>query len=161
MPRPIDARKRFFAAPAWAHTTQGRMKVYSYVTVGAADFARSLAFYDAVLTVLGHRRFSCEPETGWASWGLDDPGPHFCICRPFDGRPPSSGNGVMVSFLAQTREQVDRFHAEGLAAGGSDEGAPGLREHYSPTFYAAYLRDPDGNKLNAVCYAAARADGRD
>jgi predicted lactoylglutathione lyase len=58
----------------------------------------------------------------------------------------------MVSFLAESRAAVDAFHAAALAHGGTDEGAPGLRPQYGPTFYAAYIRDPDGNKLNAVCY---------
>ena len=60
----------------------------------------------------------------------------------------------MVSFLAQSRAAVDAFHAAALAHGGTDEGAPGLRPQYGAQFYAAYVRDPDGNKLNAVCYLA-------
>ena len=59
---------------------------------------------------------------------------------------------MMMSFLAANRAVVDRFHKAALSAGGSDEGSPGLRRHYGPNFYAAYVRDPDGNKLNAVCY---------
>jgi len=128
--------------------------MFSYVALGARDFAASLAFYDAVLAPLGHRRFDADAQAGHASWGQPDPGPHLWICRPFDGAPASKGNGVMVSFLAATRAQVDAFHAAALAHGGSSEGAPGLRPHYGPTFYAAYVRDPSGNKLNAVCYAA-------
>ena len=119
-----------------------------------SDFATSLAFYDAVLAPLGHRRFDTDPQAGNASWGLPDPGPHLWICQPFDGQPAGAGNGVMVSLLAATRAQVDAFHAAALAHGGGNEGDPGLRAHYGPTFYAAYVRDPSGNKLNAVCYAA-------
>lgn len=135
--------------------------MFSYVSFGTNDFERAVAFYDAVMAVLGHVRCFHDPEGGWAGWGLDDPGPHFCVCRPFDGGAASVGNGTMLSLLAATRDAVDRFHAAGLANGGRDAGAPGLRPHYGPHFYAAYLRDPDGNKLNAVCYAgiaAARAD---
>ena len=68
---------------------------------------------------------------------------------PFDGQPASHGNGTMLALTAQTRAVVDAFHAAALAHGGSDEGAPGLR--YSANFYSCYVRDPDGNKLSAVC----------
>ncbi len=71
-----------------------------------------------------------------------------------DGAPATPGNGTMVSFLASSRAAVDAFHAAALAHGGTDEGAPGLRPQYGAQFYAAYVRDPDGNKLNAVCYRA-------
>lgn len=60
---------------------------------------------------------------------------------------------MMISFIAPDRATVDRFYAAALSYGGHDEGAPALRPHYGPTFYAAYVRDPDGNKINAVCYA--------
>src|SRR5262249_22765652 len=73
------------------------------------------------------------------------------VGKPIDGQPASVGNGAMVAFRARTWEQVDDFHAAAPANGGSWEGAPGLRLHYSPDFYAAYVRDPDGNKLAAVC----------
>jgi catechol 2,3-dioxygenase-like lactoylglutathione lyase family enzyme len=129
-------------------------QMFSYVSLGTRDLARSIAFYDAVLAPLGHRRLA-EPDTNStsAAWGLDDPGPHLWVTLPFDGLAASSGNGVMTSFLASTRAEVKAFHAAGLAHGGTDEGAPGLRPQYGPGFYAAYLRDPDGNKINAVCYS--------
>jgi catechol 2,3-dioxygenase-like lactoylglutathione lyase family enzyme len=133
--------------------------LFSYVTLGTNDFERAVAFYDAVMAPLGQARFYYDPDSGWAGWGLDDPGPHLNICRPFDGKDASVGNGSMVSLLAPSREAVDLFHAAALANGGRDEGPPGLRPHYGPTFYAAYVRDPDGNKLNAVCYAGAPAGG--
>jgi predicted lactoylglutathione lyase len=80
------------------------------------------------------------------------------VTAPYDGRPAAVGNGVMVSFLARSPAAVDAFHAAGLAHGGSDEGAPGLRPEYGSGFYAAYLRDPDGNKLNAVFYEGRALD---
>lgn len=127
--------------------------MFSYVSLGTRDLARALPFYDAVLAPLGHTRIEdYDPEDRSAAWGLDDPGPHLWVTQPFDGGPASPGNGTMVSFLAQSRAAVDAFHAAALAHGGTDEGAPGLRAHYGPHFYAAYVRDPDGNKLNAVCY---------
>jgi catechol 2,3-dioxygenase-like lactoylglutathione lyase family enzyme len=127
--------------------------LFSYISLGTRDLTRAIAFYDAALAPLGHSRISDYDSDGRsAAWGLDDPGPHLWITEPFDGSPASVGNGTMVSFLAQSRSAVSAFHAAALAHGGRDEGAPGLRPQYGPHFYAAYVRDPDGNKLNAVCY---------
>jgi catechol 2,3-dioxygenase-like lactoylglutathione lyase family enzyme len=135
--------------------------MFSYVSLGTRDLARAMPFYDAVLGPLGHVRVEdYDPEDRSAAWGLDDPGPHLWVTQPFDGQLASVGNGTMVSFLADSRAAVDAFHAAALAHGGTDEGAPGLRPQYGPHFYAAYVRDPDGNKLNAVCYNPGQsADG--
>lgn len=129
--------------------------MFSYITLGTADIARARVFYDAVLAPLGHARVPGYDDATSSAWGLDDPGPHLWVTVPFDGDAPSVGNGTMVSFLAPSRAAVDAFHAAALARGGRDEGAPGLRPHYGPDFYAAYVRDPDGHKLNAVCYRPA------
>lgn len=127
--------------------------MFSYVSLGTSDLARAIAFYDAVLAPLGHSRIvENDPDATSAAWGLDDPGPHLWVTLPFDGRASTVGNGTMVSFLAASRAAVDAFHAAALSQGGLDEGGPGLRPQYGASFYAAYLRDPDGNKLNAVCY---------
>ncbi|MHB1692088.1 MAG: VOC family protein, partial [Thiomonas sp.] len=97
---------------------------------------------------------------GWGTY-LDDGRQELALwlCQPFNGQPASAGNGTMVALAARTRAQVDAFHAAALAQGGTNEGAPGLRPHYGPDFYAAYVRDPDGNKLAAVCRAAPSASG--
>lgn len=120
-----------------------------YITVGTNDLNRACRFYDAVMPCLGlERRFLNADEAGYG-----DPAPariRFWVTRPFDGKPASVGNGSMPAFIAPRRAAVDAFHAAGLATGGSDEGAPGLRP-YGAGFYACYLRDPDGNKLSAVC----------
>lgn len=129
--------------------------MFSYITLGTADIARARVFYDAVLAPLGHARVPGYDDATSSAWGLDDPGPHLWVTVPFDGDAPSAGNGTMVSFFAPSRAAVDAFHAAALARGGRDEGAPGLRPHYGPDFYAAYVRDPDGHKLNAVCYRPA------
>lgn len=125
--------------------------MFSYMMIGTNDLDRAIRFYDAVMRTLGHSRIE-DADERWASWGEPDPGPHITVGAPFDGSPASVGNGMMISFVAETRQGVDRFHAAALENGGSDEGAPGLRPHYGASFYAAYVRDPDGNKLNAVCY---------
>ncbi|MEM8598270.1 MAG: VOC family protein [Pseudomonadota bacterium] len=120
-----------------------------YSTVGTADLPRAVRFYGAIFEVLGLERL---PDwEGWAGWGQDyDDGYGFWLCTPFNGAPPSAGNGTMLAFRAESAAQVRAFHAAGLAHGGSDEGAPGVRSYYEPEFYVAYLRDPDGNKLAAV-----------
>ena len=79
--------------------------------------------------------------------------PTIYIYSPQDGRPATWGNGTHVAFLAESKEQVHRFYEEALRNGGSSEGEPGPRPHYGPNYYATYVRDPDGNKLQAVCYS--------
>jgi predicted lactoylglutathione lyase len=75
----------------------------------------------------------------------------FWIGKPFDGRPATVGNGSMAAFRARSWKEVDDFYAAALAHGGKSDGAPGLRPQYNPDFYAAYVRDPDGNKIAALC----------
>ena len=133
--------------------------MFSYISLGTRNIVRSTQFYDAVLAPLGHRQINhYDPDGLSAAWGVDDPGPHLWLTQPFDGKPATSGNGTMVSLLAETRAAVDAFHAAALANGGRDDGAPGPRPQYGPNFYAAYVRDPDGNKINAVCYKPATTD---
>ncbi|WP_425230264.1 VOC family protein [Sphingomonas sp.] len=126
--------------------------MFSHVTLGSADLDRAAAFYRPVMATLG----LIEP------FALDRAlvfgevmGAKLFIGAPFDGNPPSHGNGTHVALLAGSRAAVDAFHAAALAHGGSDEGAPGPRPHYHANYYGAYVRDPDGNKLQAVCHAAA------
>lgn len=122
----------------------------AYVTVGADDIARARRFYSAFLPALGYG-LTEGPEG--LSYALPvQPGqapvlPDFYVKPPFDGRPASAGNGAMVAFEAASQAQVRDLHAAALAAGGSDEGAPGFRDDYGPRFYVGYLRDPDGNKI--------------
>lgn len=120
-----------------------------YVMVGSNDTARSVAFYNAVLGALGYpKQFE---EHGFAGYGASPEQPQLFVSRPYDKQAATVGNGMMVAFEAKTRAQVRDFHAAALANGGRDEGAPGIRAHYAPDFYAAYVRDPEGNKLAAVC----------
>jgi catechol 2,3-dioxygenase-like lactoylglutathione lyase family enzyme len=130
----------------------------TYVYLGTNDLERAIAFYDATLAPLGLPRcITGDPE--WdriaAGWGTyEDGGARelaLWVGTPFNGQVATLGNGTMVAFRARSWKEVDAFHAAALANGGSTEGAPGLRPHYSPDFYAAYVRDPDGNKLAAVC----------
>lgn len=127
--------------------------ILSHVSLGVNDLPRSLVFYDAVLAALGVGRLMQHGE----AVGYGRVFPEFWINRPLDGRPASAGNGVHVSFLARDPEQVKAFHAAALASGGRDEGTPGLRPEYTATYYACFVRDPDGNKVEAMCLTGAGA----
>lgn len=117
------------------------------VSVGTDDLARSIAFYDAVLAVLGIERvMRVETEAGYSIPGQS---PLFYVNLPYNKEPTTFGNGTQISFAAKDREAVDRFHAKVLELGGSDEGAPGERG-YSPGYYGAYCRDEYGNKLHVA-----------
>ena len=125
--------------------------MYSHVTVGSNDLERAAAFYDQALATLGIERHMTVDGAllGYRLEGRD----LFFVVRPFDRRPATVGNGVHVAFLATSSDQVDAFHAAAMTGGGTDEGAPGLRPHYHEHYYGAYVRDPEGNKLQAVCHA--------
>lgn len=114
-----------------------------YVTLGTSDLERSGMFYDAMAAALGTSRKMEWP--GGIAWG-DPQGPGLGVTRPANGEAPSPGNGCMVGFRANSKAHVEALHALALANGGSCEGPPGYR---GDTFYVAYFRDPDGNKLNA------------
>lgn len=121
--------------------------VFSHVTVGARDLKASVAFYDAALGVMDIKNLGPFGDSCYL-YGRDKPAR--LVLLPSAGGPPSS-NGVTVGFVAKTPEDVKAFHATGLAAGGLDEGAPGPRGHL-PNAYAAYLRDPAGNKVCSYAF---------
>ena len=116
-----------------------------YVTIGTDDFDRALPFYDGVFGAIGGERKSY--EGGWAFYGPDGGEGNVGLCKPFDGQPARGGNGIMIAFTAPSKEAVAAAHAAGLAAGGTDEGQPGMRPPEGTQFYGAYLRDPTGNKI--------------
>lgn len=120
-----------------------------YVTIGSNDLARARPFYDAALAPLGlKRRKQDEVEIGYGA--EDDSRCRLWVVTPHNRKAATIGNGSMVALEAESRAAVDAFHEAALANGGTDEGAPGLRPFHAH-FYAAYVRDPDGNKLSAVC----------
>ena len=115
-----------------------------YVTLGTNDLARATQFYDQLLKEIGASRFM---ETdGFIAWVISPDKPALSVTKPFDGKPATVGNGVMVALAMRSPEQVDSFHRKALELGAKDEGAPGPR---GQGFYAGYFRDLDGNKLNA------------
>ncbi len=124
--------------------------MFSHVTLGAADIERSRRFYEPVMAALGIGKPFERPAR--LVYG-ELVGPKLFVGTPFDGGTPGHGNGEHIAFLAASRAMVDAFHAAALANGGSDEGAPGLRPQYHANYYGAYVRDPDGNKLQAVCHS--------
>jgi catechol 2,3-dioxygenase-like lactoylglutathione lyase family enzyme len=127
------------------------MSVISHITLGTNDKQRSAAFYDAVLGSLGFSRLP-KPPGKPPAYERDGQMPTIYLYTPEDGRPATWGNGTHVAFVAATRAQVRLFHEAALRNGGMSEGEPGPRPNYGPNYYACYVRDPDGNKLQAVCY---------
>ncbi len=123
--------------------------IIDHLSVGVRDVARSRAFYEPVLGTLGLRPVHI--FTPAIAFG--DTQPVFWITLPLNQDAATPGNGVHVCFRAPSQTAVQAFHAAGLAAGGRDAGEPGLRVQYLPTYFAAYLFDPDGNKIEAVCYS--------
>ncbi|MFZ4602386.1 MAG: VOC family protein [Caulobacterales bacterium] len=115
-----------------------------YVTLGTNDLTRAAKFYDAIAAELGVGRMM--ESDAFIAWGTPGGAAGIGLTKPFNGQPATVGNGVMVALEAKDAAQVDRLHAIALAQGGTCEGPPGPR---GPTFYAAYFRDLDGNKLNA------------
>ena len=123
-----------------------------YATLGTQDIGRARAFYDALLGMLGARRMMEFPEEmgGFTLWGVAMDKPGIAVTRPYNQQPAVAGNGNMIAITVDERAKVDALHAKALALGGTCEGPPGVRGEEGPTaFYAAYFRDPDGNKLCA------------
>ena len=120
-----------------------------HVGLNVSDLAAAKAFYAETLEPLGYRVWAewVEESVGFAA---DESGPDFWIYRR--GDEPSAP--THVSFRARDRETVDAFHAAGLAAGGSDNGTPGVRPHYHEQYYGAFVLDHDGNNIEAVCHSA-------
>src|SRR4051794_24104993 len=121
-----------------------------HLSLGTNDARRARTFYDPVLAVLGLRLI--REDDGALHYGTGDI--LFSLTSPVDGRPASPGNGVHVAFAARDRRMVQEFHRTALAHGGADDGAPGLRPEYDGNYYGAFVRDPDGNKIEAVTHAA-------
>jgi catechol 2,3-dioxygenase-like lactoylglutathione lyase family enzyme len=121
-----------------------------YTTIGTNDLTRGTAFWGPIMENLGHAPLP-GLDRGWAGWGKDyDSGYGFYLCPTFDGQPASAGNGLTLAFPARDAAHVRDLYALALAKGGTDDGAPGTRDYYSPDFYVAYVRDPDGHKVAFV-----------
>ncbi|YCI06185.1 VOC family protein (plasmid) [Ensifer sp. D2-11] len=131
--------------------------MFSHIMIGANDLERMVAFYDVVLSHAGLERTTLLQSVGPAGiiWQRDGQRwPQFALRAPFNGEPASAGNGVQISFMCSSRDAVNRAWRTALSNGGLDEGEPGDRPIYSEDFYAAYVRDPEGNKL---CFLHCKA----
>jgi len=126
----------------------------SHVSIGTNDFDRAVAFYDRVMPALGCQRIMEHP--GGVAYGRR--WPEFWVQTPIDGRTAVAGNGSHVGFLARSKAEVDAFHATALAAGAADDGAPGPRAEYGAPYYGGFVRDLDGNKIEAMVWDAALAE---
>jgi catechol 2,3-dioxygenase-like lactoylglutathione lyase family enzyme len=117
-----------------------------YVTLGTNRIDEAAKFYDDLFALMGAGRIM--ESDRFIAWGTGMTSPAVSIAKPYDGKPATVGNGVMVALAMDSPEKVDAVYARALELGGTDEGAPGPR---SEQFYAGYFRDLDGNKLNAFC----------
>jgi catechol 2,3-dioxygenase-like lactoylglutathione lyase family enzyme len=126
------------------------MSGISHVSVGVNDLKRSKAFYDPLMKLLG---LTCRLEDkDSVDYGIESV--CFSLETPVDGKPATPGNGVHIAFSAPDRATVRAFYEKALKHGGHDAGPPGPRPQYSPTYYGAFVLDPDGNKIEAVTEAA-------
>jgi catechol 2,3-dioxygenase-like lactoylglutathione lyase family enzyme len=127
------------------------MAIYTHVVLGTNNLEKANKFYDAALGALGVKNLGAMGENA-TLYGAE--GPEFLVTKPANGQAACHANGGTIGFHAPSRDAVHDFHAAGIANGGTDEGQPGPRA-FTPTAYAAYLRDPDGNKICAYCFAEA------
>ncbi len=125
--------------------------MFSHITLGTNDWSKVRPFWVAVTQALGIPIFF-ERADGISFGTAKDP--KLFVGPAYDGQAATHGNGTHVAFIAKSRAEVDAFYKAAMDNGGSDEGPPGLRPHYHPNYYGAYVRDPDGNKLQAVCHSS-------
>jgi catechol 2,3-dioxygenase-like lactoylglutathione lyase family enzyme len=120
----------------------------SHVSLGTNDFERSVAFYDKVMPTMGCKKLMAFDSA--VAYGKRFP--EFWIQRPIDGKPATAGNGTHVAFLTPSMAIVHAFYDEALRNGAKDEGKPGPRPEYTPNYYGAFMRDPDGHKIEIMSF---------
>ncbi|MBX3593492.1 VOC family protein [Sphingomonas sp.] len=128
--------------------------MFTHIMVGASDVERSRAFYDATMGALGYDPAQAPAGAGRLFYGGFGTGA-LGVGHPANGAPASFANGGTIGLAAPDKDAVDAWHVAGIANGGTDEGAPGVRPNAPGRAYGAYLRDPDGNKLCAFCQLPA------
>ena len=120
--------------------------IVSHVSIGTNNFDRAVAFYDRVFAALGCKQIVKYP--GAVAYGRQFP--EFWVQKPIDGKPATVGNGSHIGFIANSKDAVHAFHKAALEAGGTDDGAPGPRPDYGEAYYGCFVRDLDGNKIEAT-----------
>ena len=121
--------------------------MFDHVGLNVADLETSRRFFEQALAPLGYRIVMDFSEYGAVGFGTSDDKPEFWV-----GARDPRGTGTHVAFTAADHATVDGFHEAALAAGGTDNGSPGIRHEYHPTYYGAFVLDPDGNNIEAVCH---------
>ena len=124
--------------------------MFAHVSLGVTNIKRSLAFYDPTMAALGYERLFGAEEEEFMAYGPQDS--FFIINRPLDEDrgEPKANNGAHICLKAPSKEAVDEFHETALKHGGSSDGPPGIRPEYNKTYYAAFILDPDGHKIEAL-----------
>ena len=120
--------------------------IISHISIGTNDFDAAVSFYDKVLSALGCKQLMKHP--GAVAYGRQFP--EFWVQTPIDGKPATVGNGSHIGFIASSQEEVHAFHKAALDCGGIDDGAPGPRPDYGEAYYGCFIRDLDGNKIEAT-----------
>lgn len=120
--------------------------IISHISIGTNDFDSAVKFYDKVLATLGCKQIMYHP--GAVAYGRAFP--EFWVQTPIDGKPATIGNGSHIGFVASSKQKVHAFHEAAIAAGGIDDGAPGPRPDYGEAYYGCFIRDLDGNKIEAT-----------
>jgi len=120
--------------------------IISHLSIGTNNFDRAVTFYDKVLSTLGCKQLMKHP--GAVAYGKEFP--EFWVQTPFNGEPATIGNGSHIGFIANTKEAVHAFHEAALSEGGTDDGAPGPRPDYGDAYYGCFIKDLDGNKIEAT-----------
>jgi len=122
--------------------------MFDHVNFDVSDLTKSAAFYEKALAPLGCKKIAEYLEYGVVGFG--DKRPQFWIVK---GQPHAEPDEVHIAFQAQSRKQVDEFYKAAITAGGKDNGAPGVRKEYHPNYYGAFVLDPDGFNIEAVCHS--------
>jgi len=120
--------------------------IISHISIGTNNFERAVEFYDKVLSTLGCKQIM--NHSGAVAYGKEYP--EFWVQTPYNGEPATVGNGSHIGFIATTKEAVHAFHEAALSEGGTDDGAPGPRPDYGDAYYGCFVRDLDGNKIEAT-----------
>mgnify|MGYP005680160559 CR=1 FL=1 len=124
--------------------------MFAHISLGVTDLENSVTFYDTIMPKLGYNRLFGSLEENFMAYGPEES--FFIICTPLNENGPSaqSCNGTHICLNALTKESVDQFYKTALKNGASDGGAPGIRPHYAENYYACFIFDPDGHKIEAM-----------